>query len=91
MIDSGLNKNYGDVSIFTDKAFFPQKYFRRVYIDQPIHPLMMPTHYQERKQRNLMKKNGFYRDVNYTAPDAFLCVGNEIFMQRVFNDIHTVY
>ena len=38
-----------------------------------------------------MKKNGFYRDINYINPDAFLCLGNEMFMSRIFNDVHTVY
>jgi hypothetical protein len=38
-----------------------------------------------------MKKDGFFTELNETKPDAFLTLGNEFFMEKLYKNIAAEY
>lgn len=41
--------------------------------------------------RHAMKQNGFFRELRETQPDAFLVLGNEFFMEKLFKNVAAEY
>lgn len=81
----GLETNYGDVSKFLDKPFFPLKNFLRFHIARCYHPYMAVTHYANKQVLNQVDKSTLLDDVVlHNVPSAFITFGNEFFMKKLY-------
>lgn len=91
MQQEGLTNSIADINGFLDKPFFPTKTFMRWNIEKPWYPPLLSLHHKNKQMLGKVITPTFKAEILNSKPSAFFCVGNELFMERLFSAVVTLY
>lgn len=83
---------YADINKFCFKPLLPFKNFYRYNPDSLIHPLFSIIFLKNLRVFKELQKNNFFEEIlNYNKPSAFITLGNDFFMRKLYNHLNNIY